>query len=128
QERGLTIIDGYRNADIDRVIDEALCAADTPELLVGFHRVIGRALEVAYRHHCDDTDAITDAPTIRALKRILSDYEPMLAWADAAIEAYIAGGIDEARLTAWEWHLKQVLASIGGVTGADAPSKAPERL
>lgn len=128
QERGLTIIDDYRNAEIDAVLEEALSAADAPELLVGFHRVIGRALEVAYRHHIDDTDPITDAPTVRALMRILSDYEPMLAWADAAIEAYIAGGIDEARLAAWEWHLKQLLASIGGVSGADAPARRPERL
>lgn len=126
QERGLTIIDGYRNEEIERVIEEALSAADTPELLVGIHRVIGRALETAYRHHIDDTDPVADAPTIRALKRILLDYEPMLAWADAAIEAYIAGGVDESRLNAWEWHLKQLLGSIGGVTGADKRCMAPE--
>ncbi|MBI2434012.1 MAG: hypothetical protein HYV26_14210, partial [Candidatus Hydrogenedentes bacterium] len=135
QERGLSIIDGYRNDEIERrndeierVIEEALSAHDTPELLVGIHRVLGRALETVYRHHIDDTDPITDAPTIRALRRILLDYEPMLAWADAAIEAYVAGGIDESRLGAWEWHLKQLLASIGGVTGTDPRAKAPEGL
>ena len=128
QERGLTIIDDYRNPEIDRVVEEALSAADTPELLVGIHRVLGRALETAYRHHIDDTDQVTDVPSIRALRRILSDYEPMLDWADAAIEAYIAGGIEESRLTAWEWHLKQLLGSFGGVTGQDPRGKAPERL
>ncbi|MBI2424521.1 MAG: hypothetical protein HYV27_16945 [Candidatus Hydrogenedentes bacterium] len=128
QERGLTIIDNYRNEEIEQLIEEALSAADTPELLVGIHRVIGRALETAYRHHIDDTDPVTDAPTIRALKRILVDYEPMLDWADGAIEAYIAGGIDEARLNTWEWHLKQLLGSIGGVSGADPRGKAPERI
>lgn len=128
QERGLTIIDDYRNPEIDRVVEEALSAVDTPELLVGIHRVIGRALETAYRHHIDDTDQVTDVPSIRALRRILSDYEPMLEWADAAIEAYIAGGIEESRLNAWEWHLKQLLNSIGGVTGADPRGNAPQHL
>src|SRR6267154_1377343 len=89
------------------------------ELLVGMHQVIGRALATAYRHHIDDTDPVTDAPTIRIMKRILTDYEPMLAWADDAIEAYVGGGIEAARLEQWRWHMKRVLGSIGGVSGAD---------
>src|SRR5690606_34118477 len=54
QERGLSVIDRYRNEDIDRFMEEMLSAADTPELLVGAHLVLGRALETAYRHHIDD--------------------------------------------------------------------------
>lgn len=128
QEKGLKAIDGYRNAGIDRFVDELLCAADAPELLVGVHRVAGRAIETAYRHHIDDTACVADAPTIRCLKRILLDYEPMLEWAEAALGAYIDGGVDESRLAAWEWHLQRVLASIGGVTGEEAPAEAPARL
>ena len=52
------------------------------ELLVGVHQVVGAALATAYRHHIDDTDQVTDAPTIRLMKRVLTDYEPMLAWAE----------------------------------------------
>ena len=128
QEQRLADIDGFRDAAIDRFIEELLCASDAAELLVGIHQVTGRALEVAYRHHIDNTDSITDAPTIRMLRRILVDYEPMLEWAEQAIAAYIDGGIDEARLGAWRWHLQRVLGSIGGITGLDAPVEPPVSL
>src|SRR5205809_59136 len=81
EEKRLPDIDAYRNAEIDRFIEEMLSAANAPELLVGVHQVAGKALQTAYRHHIDNTDSITDAPTIRVLRRILTDYEPMLEWA-----------------------------------------------
>ncbi|HLK55677.1 MAG TPA: hypothetical protein VKU00_03885, partial [Chthonomonadaceae bacterium] len=111
QEKRLPEIDAFRDAEIDGLVDELLSAQDTPELLVGIHQVVGRALEVAYRHHIDDTCPVTDAPTIRTLRQILLDYEPMLAWTEQAIVAYIEGGIEESRLESWRWHLTRLLAS-----------------
>jgi hypothetical protein len=128
QEQGLAAIDGFRDAEVDRFIEELLSAADAPELLVGLHQVAGAALATAYRHHIDDTDPVADAPTIRLLRRVLADYEPMLAWASAAIDAYITGGIDEGRLGQWRWHLSRLLTSIGGVTGADPRVEASAPL
>ena len=128
QEQTLKQIDEFRDPEIDRFIDELLSAHDAPELLVGVHQVVGVALATAYRHYVDDTDPITDAPSIRALRRILLDYEPMLFWANEAIAAYIAGGIDESRLEKWRWHLNKFLASIGGVTGTDPPGPGPQPL
>lgn len=127
-EMRLPQIDAYRDAEIDAFLDELLSASDAPELLIGVHLVAGRALEVAYRHHIDDTCPVTDAPTIRVLKQILLDYEPMLEWAEQAIEAYVEGGIEAPRLERWRWHLANLLASIGGVTGADARTPAPTPL
>lgn len=122
------VIDAFRDAEIDAFIDEMLSAENAAELLVGVHQVVGRAIETTYRHHIDDTDQVTDVPTIRCLRRILTDYEPMLAWADAAIEAYVAGGVEEATLATWRWHLTRLLASIGGLTGADPRGEAPAPL
>ncbi|MCB9781365.1 MAG: hypothetical protein H6751_00155 [Candidatus Omnitrophica bacterium] len=125
QETSLKKIDDYRDEEIDRFIDELLSAATTPEFLVGLHQVAGKALEIAYRHHIDTTDSMADAPTIRQLKRILLDYEPMLEWGEQAIEAYIDGGVDEQRLATWRWHLQELLRSIGGITGSDPRGEAP---
>jgi bacterioferritin (cytochrome b1) len=128
QEKRIADVDAFRDAEIDRFIDELLSASDAAELLVGIHQVAGRSLETAYRHHIDNTDSITDAPTIRLLQRILADYEAMLEWAEQALAAYIEGGIDEARLGAWRWHLQRLLSSIGGVTGADPRTETPAPL
>ena len=128
QELRLKDIDAFRDADVDRLIDEVLSAQDAPELFVGVHQVLGRALATAYRHHMDDTDPVADVPTIRCLRRLIADYEPMLAWADAALAAYVEGGIEESRLAAWRWHLQRLLASIGGVTGSDPRTEAPAPL
>jgi hypothetical protein len=128
QEFRPKVIDAFRDPEIDRFIDEMLSAESPAELLVGVHQVVGKALVTTYRHHIDDTDQVTDVPTIRCLKRILTDYEPMLAWADEAVDAYIAGGVEEAKLSTWRWHLTRLLASIGGITGADPRGEAPTPL
>ena len=130
QEMRVKDIDAFRDAAIDRFIDETLSATNPAELLVGIHQVAGRALETTYRHHIDDTDPVTDPPTIRVLKRILTDYEPMLEWAEQAIAAYIDGGVDESQLAGWRWPLQRALGSIGGVTGADErnPEPTPMRV
>lgn len=128
QEVRLKDIDGFRDTEIDRLIEEMLSADSACELLVGVHQVIGRALATAYRQHIDDTDPVTDVPTIRCLRRILADYEPMLEWAEAAIAAYIEGGVAESGLAVWRWHLQRLLASIGGVTGSDPRGEAPAPL
>jgi hypothetical protein len=128
QEFGLKAIDGFRDAEIDGLIDEVLSSNSAAELLVAMHQVLGRALATAYRHHIDNTDPVTDVPTIRCMRRILTDYEPMLEWADQAIAAYVAGGVEEAGLAVWRWHLQRLLASIGGVTGSDEIEDAPSPL
>ena len=128
QEKRLADVDACRDADIDRFIEEMLSASNPAELLVGVHQVAGRALQTAYRQHIDNTDPITDAPTIRLLRRILTDYEPMLEWAEQAIAAYVEGGVDESRLGSWRWHLQRLLGSIGGITGANPRNEEPTPL
>lgn len=128
QETSLKKIDDYRDEEIDRFIEEMLSAENAAEFLVGLHQVAGRSLETAYRHHIDDTDSMADAPTIRQLKRILLDYQPMLEWAEQAIEAYIDGGVDEQQLAQWRWRLQELLGSIGGIFGTDPRCEAPSPL
>src|SRR5262245_38964070 len=111
QEIRLKDIDGFRDHEIDRLLEELLSADCARELLVALDQRFGRPLPTAYRHHIDDTDPVTDAPTIRCLRRILTDYEPILEWAESAIGAYIQGGIPEAKLAVWRWHLQRLLAS-----------------
>src|SRR4051812_21665427 len=128
QEQMLKKVDAWRDAGIDTFIEEMLSAMDTPQLLAGAHLVLGRALEAAYRQHIADTCPIADAPTIRIFKQILVDYEGMLLWAEQALAAYVAGGVDEAPVTRWRWHLSCLLASMVGVTGRDKKDFRPAAL
>src|SRR5258705_18630 len=48
QETRLRDVDGFRNPEIDRFIEELLSAESACELLVGVHQVLGRALATAY--------------------------------------------------------------------------------
>src|SRR5580698_111642 len=59
QEIHLKDIDAYRNADIDRFVDEMLSAGSASELLAGMHQVLGQTMATTYRHHIDDTDPVT---------------------------------------------------------------------
>ncbi len=128
QEKRLSEIDSHRDPEIDLFIEEMLSAEDTPELLTGVHLVAGRALATAFRHHIDDTCPVADAPTIRVLRQILADFEPMLEWAEQAVGAYIEGGVDESRLEQWRWHLERLLAHIGGISGAEERTLRPTPL
>src|SRR6266516_3895230 len=51
QEVRLKDIDGFRDPEIDRFIEEMLSAESACELLVGVHQVLSRSLATAYRHH-----------------------------------------------------------------------------
>jgi len=123
QEMRPKAIDAFRDPEIDRFIEEILSANSAAEFLVGVHQVPGRALTPAYSHHFYLPDPVPATPTLPH-----PDQEPMLAWADAAIAAYIEGGVDEAGLSQWRWHLDRLLRSIGGVTGADPRGEAPTPL
>src|SRR5204862_6842699 len=99
-----------------------------PRFRAGLQHVHGRGSAPAYWHHCDESDQVTDAPTIRSLRRVLTAYEPMLAWAVAPLGAYVDGGVDESALSVWRWHLQRLLASIGGVTADDPQAEPPSPL
>jgi hypothetical protein len=128
QEHSPRQIDAFKDSGIDQFVDELLLSKNAAELMAGMHLVAGRALENAYKHHIDDTCPIADAPTIRIFKQILMDYEGMLEWAEGAVEAYALGDQLGAEVTEWRFHLSQLLASIGGVTGMDPKGPRPASL
>jgi hypothetical protein len=128
QETRRSDIENYRCSAVDQLMEEALYAADTPELLVGMHLAIGTALARAYRRHIEDTCPITDAPTIRVLKGILNDYDDMLTWTQAAVCAYTDGGVDESRLEAWRSHICRMVNALGGILGDAERQPMPLQL
>jgi hypothetical protein len=102
---------------LDALLEEALRAADTVELLVGLYRVVKPALAVAYERHLAETNVLADHPTVRLLKIAIAEEREHIAWGEAAIAALTKTPEAVGRAGAWERHLVAYLRAAGGVWG-----------
>lgn len=110
----------FRDPDdqaLRHLMAEAINAPGPLDLLGGLLRVIKPALVAAYSWHRGQTFANPDAPTLYALRHILSDEEEHVAWAAEALAAHPPGP--------WEQYIAALLAAAGGVTGRDERRPAP---
>ncbi|MCZ6544141.1 MAG: hypothetical protein O6913_00355 [Chloroflexi bacterium] len=87
--------------------------------LVGLYRVLKTHLAVNYRYHAQATDAVCDAPTLRALDHILLEEEAHLRWGQAIYEEL--ANTPQLRRDACDWQaeLEALLIAAGGVSGKD---------
>lgn len=107
---------------LDAVLEEALRAADTVELLAGYYGVLRPALVAAYRRHLDATNPLVDHPTCRLLRFALLEQEDATHWGARALDALIANEpAARARAEAWQQHLRAYLAAAGGIAGDASP-------
>ena len=100
---------------------EAVAAPDAPELtiekLVGAYRVLVPRLVGAYRHHLDLTSPISDGPTIRALRLVLSDERDHRHEGEALLQAQLRSNSDVDRASSHQRELEGLLVTAGGITG-----------
>jgi hypothetical protein len=105
---------------------EALAAADAPELtlekLVGAYRVHVPHAVSAYRQHLDGTSPISDGPTIRALRLVLSDQLDQWREGEALLQAQLRSDADVDRASSHQLHLEKLLVASGGIVGAGPSS------
>ncbi|MDP4220530.1 MAG: DUF455 family protein [Bacteroidota bacterium] len=122
------IVDSFTSPEIEEVFRELISAESPAHFLAGVYGVLLPHLISAYTIHTQTTDQVADAPTIRILKQILSDYTEMYLWGKEALDAYVRGGYDGANIVFSQMHLEQVLNSFGGVTGRTERSDKPAQL
>src|SRR5579884_2835050 len=120
---GESALDRVPDERLALLMDEALEARDTVELLAGYYGVVKPRLLAAYRRHVAETQPLVDFPTIRLLKFIICEEEEQLVWANEALEELTADPAAKARAEAWQAHLARYLAAAGGVVG-DEPTSA----
>lgn len=119
-------LDNVPDARLATLMDEALRAVDTLELLTGVYAVIRPALLSAYAHHLAETNPIFDHPTCRLLRIAVQDQEQMIAWGKQAIAALTADDDARSRAQRWADHLEAYLRHAGGITGQEPiPTTAP---
>jgi len=121
------VSDRYKSEEVEQLFAELL-QSETPAHFLAGYTILLKHIERTYKEHCVHTDQVADAPTIRIIKQILLDYEEMIGWSEAAVQAYAEGGYDYASLTKWQYHVEKLLRSIGNINGKEARTSKPEHL
>jgi hypothetical protein len=112
-------LDATPDERLAALLDEALHARDTVELLAGIYAVIKPALVAAYRRHLAETNPLADQPTCRQIRLLLGEEQEMISWGEAALSALCADAAAAARAVAWRGHLRAYLNAAGGIWGDD---------
>ena len=100
---------------LERLCNEIANTDDRVERLVGLFRVLKPMLPAAYRRHLAETDDITDWPTSTLLKRLVTEETEQIAWGQRVLVAQLTGPPTHDRAQAWEEHLRDAMAAIGGI-------------
>src|SRR5581483_1754194 len=78
-------LDESPDARLTALMEEALRAQNTLELLVGVYRVLRPALRAALQQHLDAVNPVFDFPTCRLLRIALPEEAQMIAWGEEAL-------------------------------------------
>lgn len=122
------VTDRFASQEIEELFSEILYSDTPAHFLAAIYGVVLPHMERAYREHAEHTDQVADAPTIRAIRHILTDYRDMIDWGEAATNAYIEGGYEEGSIRKWQHHIEKLLRSFGGVTGTLPKAVRPDAL
>ncbi len=104
---------------LQALMDEAIRAKNTTELLTGVFGVLRPALLAAYKEHLAAINPVFDFPTVRLLRQAISEEEQMLEWGKQALAAVTQTEESQPVADAWENHLRAYLQAAGGITGQE---------
>jgi len=89
----------------------------TIEKLVGTYRVLLPHTAVTYRDHLDHASPISDGPTIRVLRLVLSDQLDHWHEGEALLQAQLRSEADVERAASHQLRLERLLVAAGGIAG-----------
>jgi hypothetical protein len=93
-------------------------AADlTIEKLAGTYRVLLPHTAITYRDHLDHASPISDGPTIRVLRLVLSDQLDHWQVGEALLQARLRSEADVERAASHQLQLERLLVAAGGFAG-----------
>ena len=104
---------------LEALMNEAIRARNTVELLAGVFSVIRPALLAAYQGHMADVNPLFDFSTVRLMRQAAAEEEQMVGWGAKALAAVTLAEEDQAVAVAWQEHLRAYLAAAGGITGQE---------
>jgi hypothetical protein len=100
---------------------EALAAPEpadrTIEMLVGAYRVLLPHTAVTYLGDLGHASPISDGPTVRALRLVLSDHHDHWHEGEALLQAQLRSDADIERAASHHLRLERLLVAAGGIAG-----------
>lgn len=105
--------------ELAALMDEALRARTTVELLAGVFGVLRPALLAAYQDHQAANNPLFDHPTCRLMRIAIEEEQQMIAWGAEALAALTQDEKSQNERDAWQAHLRAYLQAAGGITGQD---------
>jgi hypothetical protein len=114
-------LDEAPDARLEAVMEEALRAQDTPELLEAVFAVLRPALLAAVRVHLDELNPLFDHPTARILRIIECEQAEAIEWGEAARRAWTPNDRTSRPPESFGEHVRGYLAAAGGVLGTTEP-------
>jgi hypothetical protein len=112
---------------LQALMDEALRAENTVELIAGVYGVLRPALLAAYKSHLERINPVFDFPTVRLMRQAAAEEAQMVEWGREALAALTRDESGRAQAEAWQAHLRAYLQAAGGLSG-DALLGNPEPL
>ena len=113
---------------LEAFFDEVMAATSTEELLLGIYEDALPALRDALDRHRDETNPLTDAPSVRACKFARLEVGEMIEFGQGCIRALLDESSRE-KAEPWRFRLRELLGAAGGLDGAKAASGRPiERM
>ena len=117
-------LDKVPDVNLEAFFDEILMSDSAFELVTGLYRGAFPAILESAKRYLEDTNLLTDAPTVRILKIMIPELESMIEWGNAAVSALEKDATDEERgtLETWMDELSGWLAASGQLDGTDPVS------
>jgi hypothetical protein len=117
-------LEAVPDPNLEILFDEILAAPTTGELLLGVYEKAVPAVRAALEKHIQDTNQLTDHPSLRICRFALLELQEMEEYGRKAIPCLVDAAARE-RVRGWLTLLEDCLAAAGGLHGADP--KKPER-
>jgi hypothetical protein len=109
--------------------DEILAAPTTEELIVGIYLHALTELDEALEEHIEETNPLTDAPTVRVCRFALLELTDMIAFGEKAVACLVGNLTIDWKFTPIQKPLGDAIRAAGGFSGSKTPSgQTVERL
>ncbi len=106
---------------VARALDESQNSA---EVIAAVYLVVKKGLLAAYRSHPETTWSEFDKPTVKVTEQLIPTLERQVAWAEQFFPS-ISANYPEWEV--WRDYVAGLIASDGGITGAETAAPLPER-